>query len=73
LRSTINVLRKILSKKNKTAGNVVRVGDKRNSHGVLVGKPEQENFDILGRRGGNKMKFDSLVNGITGGGQTCCN
>jgi hypothetical protein len=34
------------------------VGDKRKLYRVLVGKPEEENFETLGKGGGNKIKFD---------------
>jgi hypothetical protein len=35
-----NVIRQIKSKRMKWAGHVVRMGEKRNVHKVLMGKPE---------------------------------
>jgi hypothetical protein len=35
-----NIIRMIKSRRIRWAGNVVRFGEKRNSYGILVGKPK---------------------------------
>jgi hypothetical protein len=53
-------------RKIKKAENVVCVGDKGKSYRVLIGKPEQENFETLRRNGSNNIKVDILVSDFVG-------
>ena len=39
-----------------------------NSTGFWLGETERENFETVGRAGGNKIIFDGFVSGIIGDG-----
>ena len=47
LYSSPNIVWVISSRRMRWAGHVARMGDSRGVYRVLVGKPEEENFDIL--------------------------
>jgi hypothetical protein len=40
LYSSPNIIRKIKSRRMRSAGHVARMGEKRNAHRIFVGKPE---------------------------------